>query len=166
MNAPILSHAQILQKIRRMAFQIYENNFQEQEIVFVGVQGVGYTLAQMLRADLEAISPLKTQLGSIKINKQAPLLQEVTLADLDSAQLAGKVVVLVDDVLNTGKTLAYSLKPFLKADISKLQIAVLVNRSHRLFPISADYVGYALATTLQEHISVTQEAETFAVYLS
>lgn len=166
MKHQILHHTQILQKIRRMAYQIYENNFQEKEIIFIGIQGVGYTLAQMLEADLREISPLQTQLGIVQINKQEPVLQEVTLSGLAYEQLAGKAIVLVDDVLNTGKTLAYSLKPFLKSNIAKLQIAVLVDRSHRLFPISADYIGYSLATTLQEHISVLKEDEAFAVYLS
>ncbi|TAE14727.1 MAG: phosphoribosyltransferase [Bacteroidetes bacterium] len=166
MKHQILTHTHILQKIRRMAFQIYENNFQEQEIVFVGINGFGYALAQMLEATLREISPIHTQLGMVQINKQEPLLQEVALVEIAPENIADKPVVLVDDVLNTGKTLAYSLKPFLKANIAKLQIAVLVDRNHRLFPVSADFVGYALATTLQEHISVEQEGEAFAVYLS
>lgn len=165
MNHQILNHTQVLQKIRRIAFQVYENNFQEHEIVFVGIQGTGYVLAQMLETVFREISPIQTQLGLVQIDKAQPVLQEVAL-DLAPEVLNDKCVVLVDDVLNTGKTLAYSLKPFLKANIAKLQIAVLIDRNYRLFPVSADYVGYALVTTLQEHISVVQEGEGFAAYLS
>jgi len=165
MKHQILNHTQVAQKIRRMAFQVYENNFQETEIIFVGIQGLGYALAKLLADTLHEISPLATRLGIVQIDKQQPLLHEVSL-DLLPEQLADKCVILVDDVLNTGKTLAYSLKPFLKAHIAKLQIAVLVDRSHRLFPVSADYVGYALATTLREHIIVSEEANGFSVYLS
>lgn len=166
MKHQILTHTQVLQKIRRMAFQIYENNFQATELVFVGIQGFGYTFAQMLAETLREISPIQTSLGIIQINKQQPLLQEVALLDISPEDLTDKTVILVDDVLNTGKTLAYSLKPFLKANIAKLQMAIMVDRNHRLFPVSADYVGYALATTLQEHVSVERTDNIFSVYLS
>ena len=165
MKHQILNHTQVLQKIRRIAFQLYENNFQEKELVFVGIQGVGYTLASMLEQVFGEISPIKTTLGKIQIDKIQPLLHEVAL-DLAPELLADKCIVLVDDVLNTGKTLAYSLKPFLKANIAKLQIAVLVDRNHRLFPVSADYVGYALSTTLREHVQVVQENQEITAYLS
>jgi pyrimidine operon attenuation protein/uracil phosphoribosyltransferase len=81
--------------------------------------------------------------------------------------LRNKVIVLLDDVLNTGRTLAYSLKPFLNVEIKKLHTAVLVDRNHKQFPIAADYIGYALSTTIQEHIEVVlEDNERFGVYLS
>ena len=165
MKHEILNATQIQQKLKRMAYQIYENNFQASEIVFVGLQGAGYTLATKLRQEFVAIAPIATTLGQVFIDKAQPTRQEVTL-DLSAEALHDKTVIVVDDVLYTGRTLIYSLKPFLKAKIFKLQTAVLIQRNHRLFPIATDYVGYSLATTLQEHILVTLEGEQVGVYMS
>ncbi|MCU0444931.1 MAG: phosphoribosyltransferase [Microscillaceae bacterium] len=162
----LLDKTQISQKIRRMAFQIYENNFEESAIVFAGIAGTGYTLAQMIQAEFGQISPIPSVLCKVSLDKFHPVQSEVTI-DVDIHSLADKTIVLVDDVLNTGRTFAYSLKPFLKIRIHKLQTAVLVDRGHKNFPISADYVGYALSTTLQEMITVVLADEsTLGVYLS
>lgn len=149
-----------------MAFQIYEENFQEDTIVFGGIDGSGYRLAQLLLDEFTQISPISGVLCKITVDKLHPVQSEVIL-DISSEQIGNKAIILIDDVLNTGRTLAYSLRPFLKLPIKKLQTAVLVDRNHKSFPISADYVGYALSTTLQAHITVLLEADTeFGVYLS
>jgi pyrimidine operon attenuation protein/uracil phosphoribosyltransferase len=62
--------------------------------------------------------------------------------------------VIVDDVLNTGRTMAFALEPFLKVRMKKLQVAVIVDREHHLFPVSANYVGYSLSTTISERVEV------------
>ena len=80
--------------------------------------------------------------------------------------LTNKVVVMVDDVLNTGKTLAYSLKPFLDKKIKKIEVAVLVNRSHTAFPISPQYTGYELSTTMSDRILVKMTGKEKGVYLT
>jgi pyrimidine operon attenuation protein / uracil phosphoribosyltransferase len=159
----ILNAAQIKQKIRRMAFEIYEHNFKEKSIVIAGIDGQGYVLAKLLAKETEAISELKITLVKVKIDKNEPQQTEVTL-DCDLKEIKKKCVIIVDDVLNTGRTFAYSLKPFLNIDIKKLEIAVLVNRSHTLFPIYPQYTGYELATTLREHVEVILGKEG-AVYL-
>jgi pyrimidine operon attenuation protein/uracil phosphoribosyltransferase len=162
----LLDKTQILQKIRRMAFQIYENNFAESSLIFAGIAGTGYLLAQMIQQEFNQISPIATNLCKVNLDKFHPVQSEVIL-DTDIHLLADKTIILVDDVLNTGRTFAYSLKPFLKIRIHKLQTAVLVDRGHKNFPISADYVGYALSTTLQELITVVLDNdENFGVYLS
>jgi pyrimidine operon attenuation protein/uracil phosphoribosyltransferase len=71
----------------------------------------------------------------------------------------------VDDVLHTGKTFLHSLRPFLDVDVKKIETVALVNRSHKLFPISADYTGYELSTTLNDRIEVLLDSEKFGVYL-
>ncbi|MCS6834251.1 MAG: phosphoribosyltransferase family protein [Flammeovirgaceae bacterium] len=162
---PILSHRQVVQKIKRIAFEVLERNFYEKHLWIAGVEGMGYTIAKMLKDELRQISLLDVHLVKIFINKNSPSLQEVSL-DVRTADLDGKVVVVVDDVLNTGRTLAYSMKPFFGVKISRLQVAVLVDRNHRNFPVAADYVGYALSTTINQHISVEMnEAGEMAVYL-
>jgi pyrimidine operon attenuation protein/uracil phosphoribosyltransferase len=67
---------------------------------------------------------------------------------------------LIDDVANSGKTLSFALKPFLEYQPKKIQTLVLVERSHKAFPVQPDYVGLSVATTIQEHIYVEVEGET------
>lgn len=162
----ILDHAQVLQKIKRIAYEIYENNADEQEIVLAGIYDKGYRFAQLLQAQLRVIAPLQVRLVRVNLQKSAPVQGHVTL-DCELGSLAGKSIVLLDDVLNTGRTLAHSLQPFLSVPAGKIQVAVIVDRSHRLFPVATDFVGYALSTTLQEHIEVRLENEkALGVYLS
>lgn len=162
----ILDKKQIIQKIRRMVFEILENNFQENSIIFAGIEGSGYILAQMIQKEYASVSAQETVLLKVSLNKFQPTQSEVIL-DKDVKIVEDQTIILIDDVLNTGRTFAYSLKPFLKVGIKKMQTVVLVDRNHKNFPISADYVGYSLSTTLQEHITVVLDDETkFGVYLS
>ena len=149
----ILDSDQVNQKIRRIAYAIFENNFKEKVIVLAGIDGQGYTLAKILAQEVESISPLKTIVVKVSLDKLAPLQSEVSI-DGDAKELKRKCVVLIDDVLNTGRTLAYGLKPFLSTDVKKIEIAVLVNRSHTTFPLTPTYTGYELSTTLTEHVEV------------
>jgi pyrimidine operon attenuation protein / uracil phosphoribosyltransferase len=161
----ILDKKQTLQKIRRIAFEIYEHNFKEKDIVLAGVDQMGYGFAQILKKELESISPIKVLLVKVTLDKLAPSQSEVVL-DTPIDQLKNKTIVVADDVLNTGKTLAYSLKPFLDIKVKKLQTAVVVNRGHHSFPIIADYVGLSLATSLKESIEVRLKGSETGVYLS
>lgn len=160
----ILDKNQVLQKIKRIAYEIYEHNFQEDEIIIAGVDDKGYELAQMVARQLENIAEIKTILVKVSVDKFAKVQGEVQL-DCSPEIFEQKCIVLVDDVLNSGRTLAYCLKPFLCMNVKKVETAVLVNRSHKLFPISADYNGYELSTTLKEHIDVRLNPEEMGVYL-
>jgi pyrimidine operon attenuation protein/uracil phosphoribosyltransferase len=161
----ILDKNQIEQKINRLAYQLYEDNAEEKEIIIAGILSSGYIVAEKIANTLEKISPLKVHLAELSINKHSQVEEEVKTS-LSKEQLHDKVVIVVDDVLNSGKTLMYALKPFLNADIKKLRTVVLVDRNHKRYPLSADFVGYPMATTLQEHISVVLEKNEEAVYLS
>lgn len=162
----ILTKEQVLQKTTRIAYQIYENNFQEKDIVFAGIWQSGYLFAQMLEKAFTQITNKPPKIVKVNLNKTTPTQGEVSL-DCPAEELANKTVILIDDVLNTGRTLAYSLKPFFNVRVEKLQIAVLVDRSHKSFPVAADYVGYELSTTLKEHVTAELSDETtFGVYLS
>jgi pyrimidine operon attenuation protein / uracil phosphoribosyltransferase len=165
-NNQILSKELTIKKINRIAHEIYERNFDEKEIVLAGIEPCGYTLAALLEQKLKEICKLKVSLIKISLDKLAPLQSEIKL-NCDSKLLVKKSIILVDDVLNTGRTLAYSLKPFLTSDVKKLQIAVMVDRDHKTFPVHANFVGYSLSTTLQEHIKVElTESDKIGVYLS
>ena len=159
----ILEGAQVKQKIRRMAFEIYEHNFKEKSVVLAGIDGQGYVLAKLLAKEIENISPLQVKLVKVSLDKFAPQQSDVTL-DCDLKDLKKKCIILVDDVLNTGRTFAYGLKPFLDIEVKKIETAVLVNRSHTLFPIYPQYTGYELSTTIKDHVEVVLGKET-AIYL-
>ncbi|MCK6616516.1 MAG: phosphoribosyltransferase [Cyclobacteriaceae bacterium] len=159
----ILDALQVKQKIRRMAFEILENNFKEKIIVIAGIDGQGYTLAKLLAKEVAAVSVTNVKLVKVTLDKEAPQLNAVSF-DCDTKDVKKKSIVLVDDVLNTGRTLAYAMKPFLDVEIKKLEVAVLINRSHSAFPIAPRYSGYELATTITDHVEVVLGKET-AVYL-
>ncbi len=160
----ILDKKETLQKIKRIAYEIYERNYQEQEIVIAGIYDKGYFFAELLVKELKQICPLKISLIKITLDKSAKSQCAVQL-DADINSLKDKVVIVTDDVLNTGRTLVYSLQPFLTIPLKKLQTAVVINRSHNNFPVSPDYIGYSIATTLKEHIDVVFEEEQFGVYM-
>lgn len=152
-RALILTEKQITQKVNRLAMEIYERNYLEKEIILAGVAENGHEFAEMLTDVLKRTASFKVQLVKLTVNKKDPIGKKVVLG-MDEKKAKGKVVIIVDDVLNSGKTLMYGLKPFLSVDVKKLNIAVLVNRSHQQYPMKADYVGLSLSTTLKEHISV------------
>jgi pyrimidine operon attenuation protein/uracil phosphoribosyltransferase len=160
----ILNKKETLQKIKRIAYEIYERNYQEQEIAIAGIYDKGYFFAELLEKELKQLCNLKITLVKITLDKSAKSQCEVTL-DTDIRSLKDKVVIVTDDVLNTGRTLVYSLQPFLTIPLKKLQTAVIVNRSHNNFPVSPDYIGYSLATTLKEHIDVVFDENKFGVYM-
>jgi pyrimidine operon attenuation protein/uracil phosphoribosyltransferase len=159
----ILTAEQIGQKIKRMAFEVYEHNIREKEVVFAGIVGQGYTMATLLASQLEEISRIKAKVVKVGIDKTNPHQSNIEL-DTDPSAFKKRCIIVVDDVLNTGKTLAYALKPFLDVDVKKIEVAVLVNRSHSTFPIQPTYTGYGLSTTLTEHIEVILGKQS-AVYL-
>jgi len=142
-------------KLKRMAFEILENNIGETRFVLAGIRDSGTVIAHCIQDLLLEIAGLKTELITISLDKKNP--KSVTVdRQLDYSQ---KVILLIDDVSNSGKTLLYALKPFLDSDPKKIQTLVLVERSHNAFPVKPDYVGLSVATTLQEHIYVEVEGK-------
>lgn len=161
----ILTPTQVRQKIRRIAYEVYEQNVEETRLVLAGIDGQGYALATQLAEQIRDVSALEVLLVRISLDKAEPTRQPVTF-DCPPAQLENRVLIVCDDVLNTARTLAYSLSPFFQIIPKKLQVAVLVDRGgHRRYPISADFVGYTLSTTLNEHVEVVLEGDDFGVYL-
>jgi pyrimidine operon attenuation protein/uracil phosphoribosyltransferase len=149
----ILDNHQADQKIERIAWQILEKNSEEKSIAIAGIASRGYQLAKIIKRKLEKISDIEVNLVEINVNKKDPFSQEVSI-DCQTKELKNKAVIVVDDVLNSGRTMLFSLAPFMKFDVKSLSIAVLLNRSYRNYPVEAKYVGMSLSTTLQEHIEV------------
>ena len=153
MKTKVLNSNQIQQKINRLAYQLHENNYEEHEVYIVGIAERGFLLAERIATVLESISNLKVHLGKIKLDKSNPMDGSIE-CDFDNEKLSGKVVLLVDDVVNSGKTLIYAVNYFLKFPLKKLRTVVLIDRKHNNFPVRVDFVGVSLSTTLQEHVSV------------
>lgn len=160
----ILNHLDIERKIKRIAYQIYENHLNEEEIVLAGINGNGFIFAEKLNEVLAAIAPLKVTLCKVMMDKKNPLAG-ITTSVLPEAY-THKSVIVVDDVLNSGLTLIYGVKHFLEVPLKQLTTAVLVNRNHKKYPIKADFKGISLSTSLQEHISVVFEGGNYSVNLS
>lgn len=151
----ILTNAQIQNKTRRIAYQIYEVNFSEKEIIIAGITGNGFLFAKKIAEVLTKISDLKVVLCEVKIDKKHPLNAIAT--SVSSTDYKNKSLVLVDDVLNSGTTLIYGVKHFLEVPLKRFNTAVLINRNHKKYPVKVDFKGISLSTTLKEHISVVFE---------
>ena len=151
----ILDEATTGRKLKRMAYEISENNIDETEIILAGIDENGVVIAREIQKLLGEITGYKTHLIHISLNKRNPT--EIRLSE--NINFNDKVIIIVDDVANSGKTLLYALKPFLEFHPKKIQILVLVERSHKAFSIKPDYVGISLSTTIQEHIFVEVQGE-------
>ena len=160
----ILTNEEITFKIRRIAYQIYENNIDESEIIIAGISDNGFYLAKKLKNIIEKISEMKVKLCEVKINKKNPLDEIIT--SIKPEIYKNKSLVLVDDVLNTGTTLMYAVKHFLDVPLKQFNTAVLVNRNHKKYPVKADFKGLSLSTSLQEHITFEASKKGAEVYLN
>ncbi len=162
----ILAHKQITHIIKRMAYQVYEDNISEEELIVAGVRGEGFILAQLIADELEKISDLNIELLAIEIDKKNPIEKDIVLNPKRNAEdLHQKSVVVIDDVLNSGSTLLFSLQPFLKQPMRQIKTAVLVNRNHKKYPVKADFKGISLSTSSHENVRVSLAPEAFQVVL-
>lgn len=157
METLILNSIQIEQKIERIAYEIYENSFNEVQLLIGGIKGNGFQFAQRLVIKLEQISkgsfPKGINLFEVSVNKSNPLNHSIDLTISDN-ELDNKVVILVDDVINSGSTLIHATSRILQQPVTMIKTAILVNRTHRRFPILADYVGLDITTTIKDNIVV------------
>lgn len=164
MKNRILTHEQIQHIVKRIAYQIYEANVDEEVIIVAGINGGGVNFAQKIVAMLKKITGVEIVLCKMDMDKKNPLKSGVSTS-IPEEGYKNKSIVLVDDVLNSGTTLIYGTHHFLKTPIKQLKTAVLVNRNHKKYPIKADFKGISLSTSLNEHIKVVFESKNDAVYL-
>ena len=159
----ILDKESIKMKLGRMALEIVENNLEEDSIILVGIEENGGVIARNMEKLLKEYSSLSVQLVNLRLDKKHP--DEITLSQ--EVDITNKVIILVDDVANSGKTILYSLKPFLEFHPKKIQTLALVERTHKIFPVNLDYKGLSVATTLQEHIFVeVKDEDVIGAYLT
>jgi len=160
----ILNATQIEQKSKRIAYQIYESNHNETEVIIAGIADNGYFFAQKLAKILGEISDLKITLCSVVVDKQNPLNQVTT--SLPVEEYKNKPLVLVDDVLNSGTTLIYGIKHFLDVPLKRFKTAVLVNRNHKKYPVKADFKGISLSTSINETVNVKFNKDEVIAFLA
>ena len=151
----ILDQKQIDHKIRRIAYQIYENNVYEKELVIAGIFENGFVFAKKIKTVIEKISPIKVIMCKVMIDKKNPI--EPITTSLESKIYKNKSLVLVDDVLHSGTTLIYGIKHFLQVPLKQFNTAVLVDRNHKKYPVKADFKGISLSTSINENVSVVFE---------
>ena len=151
----ILDKKQIDHKIKRIAYQIYENNVSEKEIIIAGIYENGFLFAKKIKTALEKISPLNVTMCKVIIDKKIPTNPIKT--SLKSEDYKNKSLVLVDDVLHSGTTLIYGIKHFLEVPLKQFNTVVLVDRNHKKYPVKADFKGISLSTSINENVSVVFE---------
>lgn len=162
----ILNKDQIAQKINRIAYQILEDNLDEKEVVIAGMGERGFILAKRIEFVLRKIASFSIQ--SVQLNVETKKNSVQVNLNAEGEKFKNSIIILVDDVLNSGRTLAYGFSAFLNEPHKKIRTVVLVDRSHKVFPIATDFVGLNLATVLKEHVEVVLdiEGEDDGVYLS
>ena len=164
----ILDDQQIRQKIKRIAIEILEHNFEEPEVILAGLNNNGLGFAQLLLVELLPLAPegMELTLTRIRLNPANPVEYDPYI-EMPPEALRGKAIIIVDDVANTGRTVFYAVQPLLQVLPKKVEVAVFIDRKHKSFPVKADYVGLSLATTLLDDIEVKiREVEEMAVYLN
>jgi len=159
----ILSNEQIQHKTKRIAYQIYESNINEKQVILAGIKENGFIFAKRIKEALEKISPIDVVLCEVIIDKKKPL--EAITTSLPASEYKNKSLILVDDVLNSGTTLIYAAKLFLEVPLKRFKTVVLVNRNHKKYPIKADFKGISLSTSMQEHICVEFEGKEAQAFL-
>ena len=160
----ILSTKEIFQKLNRIAFQILENTTEESKVYIAGICGNGLIIANYLKKLLSENSTQEFIVFEIKLNKNAPLNEKIE-TQIDLEKIKNSYFILVDDVLNSGKTMQYALIKLLEIPTKAIKTVALVDRKHRRYPIKCDYVGLSLSTTLKNHVEVIYENEQFTAYL-
>ncbi len=160
----ILDHKAIQQKITRLSYEILEHHFSTEKVFLIGINNNGLRFAEILKTTLVSISDKQVILHNITLNPAKPVSSpiEINVAHKD---LKDAAVILVDDVANTGRTLFYAFKPFFDILIKSLEVAVLVDRKHKTFPVKVDYVGLSLATTVKQNIKVVLNDDRYSAEL-
>lgn len=159
----ILNARQVNQKITRIAHEIYERHYKSKSLVIVGIKNNGALMAARISKILKDISDLDIITLELSIDKKK-VVEQISLSN-DDVSLKNKSVIVVDDVINSGRTLIYAVKHLLDTEPKSLGTVALIDRIHRRFPLGADYVGMTLSTTLKEHVEVDLAKGKEGVYL-
>ncbi len=158
----ILTKKQIENKILRISFQIIENNLEEKELYLIGLEKNGFTIAKKIEKHITNKSHIKIKTIKMSLGKK----EKRNVDFSEKIESKNKTIILIDDVLKSGETIIYAIRELLKFNVKKLKTAILINRSHNIFPVGVNYVGLELSTTLEDHIEVSFKKENPGAFLS
>ena len=150
MKKQILTEEVALKKLKRIALEVAERNFNEKELLLIGIKENGIVIAQIISKLMKAVFTGSITVVALSMNKKKPTIISIE-KDID---VDGKTILLIDDVANSGRTMLYALKPLLEKHPKKIQTLALVERTHKTFPVDVNYVGLSVSTTLNEHITI------------
>ena len=160
----ILDKEQIEEKIKRISYEIYEENFDDKSIIICGIEKNGSIIAKRVIKELKSICNINIEFINISLNKKKPL--NTVAIKSSKIKIKDKSIILIDDVSNTGKTLIYVIKELTKYEPKKINTAVLVNRDHTLFPVKINFIGLSLSTSIKSHIEVKLNNNNIGAYLT
>ncbi len=141
-------------KLRRMALEVAERNFNAESLVIIGIKENGIFIADKIAGYLKEVFNGKITVIDLVMDKKNP--GEIKLSE--QIDFNNKTILLIDDVANSGRTMLYALKPLLMQNPRQVQTLALVERTHKKFPIAVDYVGLSISTTMDENIVVEVES--------
>ncbi len=160
----ILNKQGIEDKIKRISYEIYEENFDNKSIIICGIEKNGSIIAKEIIKELKSICNIEVEFISIELDKKRPL--NTVKINSPKKNIKDKAIILIDDVSNTGKTLIYVINKLIKFEPKKINTAVLVNRDHTLFPIKINFIGLSLSTSINNHIDVKLNNNDVGAYLT
>ena len=142
----VLDSNDITNKIKRISFEIIEKNINENEIFLIGILPNGKYLSNKINSFINQNSILKTNILFIEIDKANNQIKKIYPND-NIDKIKNKIIVLVDDVMNSASTFMYSINEILKYQPKEIQIAVLIERYYKNFPIVPNFRGLELSTS-------------------
>jgi pyrimidine operon attenuation protein/uracil phosphoribosyltransferase len=158
----ILDKETAQRKLRRMALEISEKNYDKNELLLVGIKSNGIFIAKKIAEFLKESFTGNIELLEMTVNKKNPT--EIIIDK--EVDFNGMSIILIDDVANSGRVMLYALKPLIDQLPAQIETLVLVERTHKKFPIDVNYVGLSIATTNQENIVVdVQAGEVMGAYI-
>jgi len=152
MKNQVLDHKKIIRICNRLAYQIIENSENKKSIILVGIKEKGYEVSKLIMQELNKICSNKIILRYIEIDKTSP--KNSLKCNLESTFKSSEKVFLIDDVLNTGKTLMYSVNKLLDYDFNSIKTVVLIDRNHKKFPVKVDFKGISLSTNYDDVVKL------------
>jgi len=162
-KAIVLTQDELKRTLQRLGHQLIETNPNLAEVVLIGIQTRGVYLAKRIQAILQELGQVEIPLGVLDITLYRDDLTAVGINPVVKAtqidfDLNDKIVVLIDDVLFTGRTIRAALNAMMDfGRPTKVELLVLVDRGHRELPIRADYVGKNIPTAPEETVYVSLE---------
>lgn len=151
----IMNAEQLSRTLKRMTHEIIEKNQDLKEIVFVGIMKKGYPIANLLKENLKKFAEIDVPVYPIDISSYRDDLKDKPKLKLQNIDIHDKIVILVDDVLYTGRSVRAAMDALSDHGRPKqIELAIVIDRGHREIPIRADFIGKNIPTSKNEKVVV------------